>query len=343
MKTSDSAASSATLSFPLDNRTFTVKREIWKVSDLKLDPANPRLGYVLRMTKKGQMSGDKDLHAIIWDMDTVKDLFQSIYQNGGLLEDPIIRDDGKVVEGNCRTVCLRELCKKYPDDERFRQVYVRVLPKDVTEEQLMVLLGELHIAGKIEWRAYDQAEYVWRMNKQYGKNFDYLASHLRWSRSKLAQKIAAYEESKAYMERTGDKDAINRFSHFEELMKKKELRDRREKDPKFMVKFGEWVNKNKFPDAKDVRNLPQILESAEAVKKLEKEGIRQAQQVIYETNPSLVSNLYSAVDDATVQLESVPLTEITALQNGDSVKVGKIKRLVKAIRKLAEIAQVRFD
>jgi hypothetical protein len=223
------------------------------------------LGYLLRTHKKGLPATDAELHEMLWDIDQVKDLCQSIFQNGGLLEDPIVYGNGTVVEGNCRTVCLRQLCKKYPKDQRFQHVHVRVLPADVTEEQLMLLLGELHVAGKIEWRAFDQAEYVWKMNKVIGKNYDYLASHLRWSRSKLAQKIAAYEESKAYIERTGDPQGTNRFSHFEEFMKKKELREKREADPAFMSKFGDWVLAGKFPDAKDVRYLPEVLENEEAL------------------------------------------------------------------------------
>src|SRR5437660_995249 len=117
--------------------------------------------------------------------------------------------------------------------------------------QISLLLGELHIAGKIEWRAFDQAEYVWKMNKVFGKTYDFLATHLRWSRSKLSQKISAYEETKAYLERTGDPQGINRFSHFEEFMKKKPLRDRREQDPSFMEQFGKWVQDGKFPDSRD--------------------------------------------------------------------------------------------
>ena len=337
------AGNSTTLSFPLGGRTFTVQRELWSVADLKLDPNNQRLGYLLRTHKKGVPATDAELHAMLWDIDQVKDLNQSIFQNGGLIEDPIIYDNGVVVEGNCRTVCLRELRKKYPTDSRFERIYVRVLPADVTEEQLMLLLGELHVAGKIEWRAFDQAEYVWKMNKLFGKNYDYLASHLRWSRSKLAQKIAAYEESRNYIERTGDPQGTSRFSHFEEFMKKKELRDRREADPRFIIQFGDWVRNGKFPDAKDVRLLPEVLENDDASKKFSKSGIREAQAVLYGKNPSLVSNLYSAVDEAASQLENASLAEITALKEGDDARLDKLRRLVQAVRNLESFCGRKFQ
>jgi hypothetical protein len=209
-----------------------------------------------------------------------------------------------------------------------------VLPSDVTEEQLMLLLGELHVAGKIEWRAFDQAEYVWKMSKIFGKTYDYLASHLRWSRSKLSQKIAAYEETKSYIERTGDPDGTNRFSHFEEFMKKKQLRDKLETDLKFIIQFGDWVYEGKFPDSKDIRHLPAVLENEKALNEFSKSGIRAAQQVLITSDPSLASNLYSAIDQAASEIENVSMMEINILKNGEQAKIEKFRRLMKAIKQL---------
>jgi hypothetical protein len=316
----------------LGNQDFTLQREVWPLDRIKLDPSNPRLQFTLRKT--GMAASDKDLHRLIWDLDPVKGLYQSVYQNGGLIEDLVVKADGRVVEGNCRTVVLRELHKKYAQDTRWQQVYVRVLPDSVTDEQLMLLLGELHIAGKIEWRAIDQAEYVWRMHKIYGRTYDFLTSHLRWSRSRLSQKIAAYEETKAYAARTNDPKAISRFSHFEEFMGEKPLRERREADPTFMTQFGDWVAAGKFPDAKDVRALPKILDNTEALATLEKENFQKARAVLFAENPALSSNLYSIVDRASEQLETIALSELTALKGGDKPRVAKLRRLQKALRSI---------
>jgi hypothetical protein len=342
MKTAKKIPNGTTLNFPLDGKTFTVKRELWKVSDLKLDPKNQRLCYKLMIHKKGAPATEEKLHDMLWEIAPVKDLYHRIFNNGGLIEDPIIYSNGIVVEGNCRIVCLRELCKKYPQDERFKQVYVRVLPTNVNDIQLMLLLGELHIAGKIEWRAFDQAEYVWRMNKVHNKSYEFLTNHLHWSRSKLSQKISAYEETKIYIEQTGDQEGINRFSHFEEFMKKKELRDRVE-DKKFMKEFRNWVFEGKFPDAKNIRLLPDIMKNKRAMEKFSKTGFKGAQQVLFESDPSLVSNLYGAVDQATVELENVSLMEISALKGGDEARLEKIRRLAKAIKKLEDFSGIRFD
>ncbi len=173
MKTSNSELNGSTITIRLGNQDFSLIREIKNIADLKLDPRNQRISYKIR--QKGLAATDSELHKLLWGMDSVKELYQSIYQNGGLIEDPIIDTDNKVIEGNCRTVALRELNKKFPKDSRFSRLYVRVLPAGVTEEQLTLLLGELHIAGKIEWKAYEQAEFVWKMNKIYGKSYDFLA------------------------------------------------------------------------------------------------------------------------------------------------------------------------
>jgi len=336
------SGNSSILKFRLGNADFEVSRELWSIDKLKLDPRNQRLGYVLRQHKKAPSVSDKELHKMLWDIDQVKALFQSIYQNGGLLEDPVVRVDGTVIEGNCRTVALRELRKKYPDDDRFARVFVRVLPPDVTEEQISLLLGELHIAGKIEWRAFDQAEYVWKMNKVFGKNYDFLSTHLRWSRSKLSQKIAAFEETKAYLERTGDPQGINRFSHFEEFMKKQNLRARHQQDPDFIRRFGQWVLDGKLPDATDVRDLPAVLENDEATRKFERDGVRAARLVLHEANPSIVSNLYSSVDQANAELETISLQEITALQEGNEARLEKLRRLANTLRRIETLAGIKL-
>src|SRR5437762_4908069 len=132
-----------TVSIRLGNRDFALERKKVKVEFLKLDPHNQRLSHTLRV--HGTVATDTDLHKLLWKQDAVKDLYESIYNNGGLIEDPVIRRDGVVVEGNCRTVALRELQKKYPADDRFEEVFAKMLPDDVTEEQLMMLLGELHV------------------------------------------------------------------------------------------------------------------------------------------------------------------------------------------------------
>jgi len=336
--------SSTELSIRIGDRDFVLHRKSVPVSFLRLDPMNQRLSYQLtQLRREGKVGTDPELHDLLWSMDQVKDLYQSVLQNGGLIQDPIVRPDGLVVEGNCRTVVLRELHKKYPKDDRFAKLFVQILPPDFSEEQVVTLLGELHIAGKIEWRAYEQAEYVWKMNKQFGKTYDFLSSHLRWPRSKIAQKIAAYEETKVYLAETGDPQGVNRFSHFEEFMKKKELRGKRDQDPQFMKNFRKWVFAGKFPDAKDVRIFPEVLANERACKEFERKDIRPAERVLNETDPSRSSDFYWSIVQTTQQLRNTPLSEINDLKNGNSAKVAKLRELHRALLDVAKAAGVSLS
>jgi hypothetical protein len=334
-------ARSAAYTIRLGDQDFTLERKRVPVEWLKLDPLNPRLSYALpQLRKEGKLGTDEEIHELLWGLDTVKDLYQSVFQNGGLIEDPIVREDGSVVEGNCRTVVLRELRKKFPSDQRFADLYVQVLPPSATDEQVASLLGELHIAGRIQWGAYEQAEYVWRMHKQFGKTYDFLASHLRWSRSKIAQKIAAYEETKIYLTETGDPQGIKRFSHFEEFMKKRALRERTERDPDFMKSFRKWVAAGKFPDSKDVRMLPDVLDNPKALEVLKKGTIQAAESVLNREDPSRSSDLYFSVDETIRQLRNIPLAEIKELEAGNRTKREKLSELHRALEEVADFAKV---
>src|SRR5262249_30976281 len=100
----------------LGNRDFDLERVKVPLGFLRLDPQNQRVSYLLR--RQQAAAGDAELEELLWLMDPVKDLYNSIYQNGGLISDPIVRRNGIVVEGNCRTVCLRRLRQRFPEDER---------------------------------------------------------------------------------------------------------------------------------------------------------------------------------------------------------------------------------
>ncbi len=327
----------------LGNQDFTVERKRVPIEWLKLDPDNQRISYQLNLLRKeGKGYTDQEIHDLLWSMDAVKDLYQSVLQNGGLLEDPFVRNDGVVVEGNSRTVVTRELHKKFSGDERFANLYVRILPPNATDEQIITLVGEMHIAAKIEWQAYEKAEHVWKMAKEYNKTYDFLASHLRMSRSKITQNIAAYEETRKYLSENNDPNGIRRFTHFDEFMKKTSLRERAEKDPGFMKEFRSWVAEDKFPDSRDVRILPDILDNPKALEVLRKKGknIQDAETVLNKDDPSRSSDLYFSIDEAIRQLRNIPLSEIKELEAGNSTKIEKMKDLNNALKEVAAIAKL---
>lgn len=334
------AADSRVIRVPLGEASLEIHRQLWSTGDLRLDPANPRVRSLFPRRKGRRQPSQRELQRRLWGLPQVRALAKSILQNGGLLEDPLVRHDGTLVEGNCRTVALRMLRRDRPEDERFARVHVRVLPPDVTEVQIALLLGDLHIAQKIPWRGYDQAAYIWRMHRTHGADEEFLATHLRWSREKLAHKLAAYAETEAYAERTGEEAAHERFPLFEELMSRPALRRRREEDPRFMELFGRWIEQGLLTVARDVRDLPEVLADPDVRARFEAEGMPAARRLLDERDPSRDSGLYWHVQHAARKLETMPLDEIEAVRSGANPRLELLRRLARALARLEKITGV---
>ena len=69
MRAQEETTNGSAMKFRLGNADFTVMRTLLTVDKLKLDPMNPRLGYMLRANKKGPTVSDKELHKALWDLD----------------------------------------------------------------------------------------------------------------------------------------------------------------------------------------------------------------------------------------------------------------------------------
>src|SRR2546421_6127758 len=109
-----------------------------------------------------------------------------------------------------------------------------------------------------------------------------------------------------------------------------------------MKNFREWVKEGKFPDAKDVRDLPEILDMDKALEAFEYGGTQSAKSVLHERNPSLVSSFWATIDRAVEELRSVPLLEVEDLKKGHKSKVTKLRELHAALQSVAEHARLVF-
>jgi hypothetical protein len=101
-------------------------------------------------------------------------LLKALKANGGT-SDPLIvqRRNGFYVvrEGNRRLACLKRLKEEahnegiegYPPD-KFDKVSCAILPDNITEEDIMIFMGQLHVSGRKEWPTHDKAWLVWWMN-----------------------------------------------------------------------------------------------------------------------------------------------------------------------------------
>jgi hypothetical protein len=313
------------------------------VKQCELDPKNPRIQYLIG--QKAGLVSENELDALVWEKDAVKALAQSIYQNGGVYEHIIVQKKGDkflVREGNCRTVADRHLSEQNPDDGRFQSMPAMIFDVDLTEEDLAVLLADMHVAGKIQWDAYEQAKQVFDLFNLYGKTYEWLSNHLRLSKSKIKELLSAYTATKDYLAVHPAPANIKKFSFFHELMRKRDLRDRFQDYPEFKQKFYRWLEEGKLTDSKQVRDLPTVLANPEAAKALETSGITDAIQVLQTNDPSLESDLFWSVKEATEMLKKAPMTDVQDLQGGNAQKLIMLRNLHRAIEDLATIAGVKL-
>jgi hypothetical protein len=226
----------------IQNRDVPVERTRLAVNQLILDPKNPRIQYLI-----GRLPGEvseQDLDDLLWSKDQVKALAQQIKQNGGVYDPLIVQKlDGRFVvrEGNSRTVATRHLAETHSGDYRFTTVPVVLFNEEATEDDVAVLLADMHVTGKIRWDAYEQAKHVWMLHNEYGKPYEWLATHLRMSKSKITQQLKAYKWTTEYLRDNGDPRNLEKFNFFNELARKRELDERYSNDLAFQQQFKRWL------------------------------------------------------------------------------------------------------
>jgi hypothetical protein len=327
----------------INGKDIPYNRGTIAVSEVELDAKNPRIQYLVGQ-KAGQVS-QNELDGLIWEKDAVKALAQSIFQNGGVYEHIIVQRHGKkflVREGNCRLVASRHLLEQYPNDPRFNSLPAMIFDVDLTEEDLAVLLADMHVAGKIRWDAYEQAKHVHDLFHVYGKTYDWLSNHLRLSKTKIIELLSAYRAMTEFLAAHPAPDNVRKFSLFHEMMRKKDLRQRFQDDLQFKQRFHKWLLENRLNDSKQVRALPGILENAEATKALDKAGYAEAAKVLILNDPSLESDLFYAVKNATEKLKDAPASDIQDLKSGNPQKLIMLRNLHRAIEDLSTLAGIKL-
>jgi hypothetical protein len=318
-------------------------RQAIAIADCELDPKNPRIQYLVG--QRADLVPENELDSLIWDKDSVKALAQSILQNGGVYESLIVQPKNgrfRVREGNCRTVACRHLLEQYPHDTRFLTVPATIFEFELTEEDLAVLLADMHVASKIRWDAYEQAKHVSDLFNIYGKTYDWLSNHLRLSNSKIKELLWAYQATTDYLALFPGQNNIRKFSFFHEVMKKKEIREQFQNNHQFKQRFHRWLEDGRITDSKQIRSLSAILGTPATLKALDEKGIDEAVKLLIQADPALESDLFAAVKDATEKLRAAPASDIQDLKAGHPQKTIMLRNLSRAIEDLATLAGVKL-
>lgn len=310
----------------LDGKRVQVQSVDLELDDVHLDPRNPRIAntVALSITETGPEL-ERKLESLLWDDADVKDLYRQVFINQGLVERIIVRQDGHVVEGNCRTVVYRKLREKHPREARWAKIPARLLPADIGERDVAILLGEMHVSGKNTWTPFEKAGHVYRMHNEFALVQDEIALRLRMSKSKVNQLIRAFDMMKnQFLPKFPGPASSRKFSYFEELFKKPPLRDWMNMTPGAEQMFVEWVGTGKLDQGVQVRELPSILEDADATAALSADGFQAAQRVLAEDNPVVTSKLFRRMVEMTEALRKAQLDDVQRVRKPNATKARRI-------------------
>ena len=306
---------------------------------IKLDPNNPRFRHESLL--EGKVYTDKELEEQIWAEDDTKDLYNAIKASKGLQEQPLITKEGVVKEGNRRVVCLRKLRKLVNEGHilgiapgAFDNVSVKVLPSDITETEIDVLMARYHVTGKKEWKALNQAAHIYELTEKDGLTVATVAELLGKSKPYIYQKLWAFKETRDFLKKYKERD-INDFSYFEEYYKKRAAIDDEVRIPK--EKIHTWIVEGKFNDegARDIRELPGICSNPKLKEIFEQKGMKEAKAEMVRSDPALGSRTFSRINDAILAVRSMPLEEYNGITHNHA-EVRLVLELYTELKKIIE-------
>lgn len=302
------------------------------IFDLEYYHENPRVNYIL---SRYTIPITQDIiEKELWDQDSVKDLYQDIQKNKGLIEEIYVKGN-QVIEGNSRLCAYRHLYKKATkeDQKLWATIRCKLLPDDICEEQIFLLLGTFHIKRKAQWKPFERAGYVYRMVKKLEKTVKQIADDLNESDNEIQSDVDSYKTMLDHKITDLDK-----FSYFKEYFKNGDLKKLRNNDPTLDNKLIGWVNNGDIPDAQQVRNLPKILNDKKAGPKFIGGllNFEEAFLLTIKRNPEYESSFYKQLKKTRKIIKNAKIHVIKEEITKDSKKRAEIEYFVKDVGRFAD-------
>lgn len=319
----------------LGNMKVQIRGQEIPLDRVLLDPENPRVANTVAAALSGSSERvQRRLAETLWNDPDVHELYHAVRDNGGLIERIIVRSNFVVAEGNCRTVVYHKLRENFPDDPRWKTIPARVLPADITERQIAILLGELHVGGKNKWSPFEKAGFIYELATRHGMVQDEIAKLLRTSKTAVNHNIHAFGALKnRYMLQYPGTGAVRKFSYFYEAYKDQTLRDWLKNSPDGLEHFVRWVGTNKIARGVEVRDLHAIIRNPRALAAFEESGRDAARKVLEQDRPELTSTLFKLMVQMTEALEKARLDDVQRVRKDPS---GGAKAIVRNLKEALE-------
>lgn len=146
------------------NQQVRFGRDTRHIDDLRFLPENPRV-YAVTHSRSGfsDLPSDEQQRHIFDALrgePSVGRLKRDVKHNGGLMEPILVRHDRmQVIEGNSRLAVYRLLRDEDPAGD-WETIPCHIVA-ELTDEQQAAYLQQIHVAGKMEWSAYEKAFFAY--------------------------------------------------------------------------------------------------------------------------------------------------------------------------------------
>ena len=310
---------------------------------VKLDPANPRIGFSMRQLADGERN-EGACTLLLTSQEDTEALRRSIIASNGVQEPIYVRADGRVAEGNRRVVALRSARDQFPGDPRFARVPAWLIPDGTPEHVIQDLLNEVHLGSVRGWAPYERALQMQALVDG-GLIEEEIAERYRMEPREVRQQLAAVEfMNTRYFPITADPsdpEHRTKFSYFLEYYKNGRIQTHTETLPDLPERFARWVRDARVDTGARVRRLPKILDSKEATRLLDVVGFEAAEEYLARNNPE-EQELYALVERTRGRLGMMNISELVELAGSPERKEilqllkGEVSRILDAVDRLTE-------
>jgi len=120
-------------------KSITTEIKELDIFELKYWRENPRIDSIIKQKFPKREAVDADIEKELWALESVKDLYQDIKRNKGLIDEIFVQGD-VVLEGNSRLCAYRHLYNAAMTDnerERWIRIRSRIVPDDIADEVIL--------------------------------------------------------------------------------------------------------------------------------------------------------------------------------------------------------------
>ena len=237
----------------IGDRSFLVREEDLPVRDLKFYEDNPRV-YSMLHNGDGYVPTQEEIEDYMSVMEHVKELRQSIEQVG--LIDPLIVRDGDfvVLEGNSRLAAYRKLARK--DPTKWGKVKCKILPSNIDNDTIIIILGQYHIVGRKDWSPFEQAGFILRGLDDTKYPIEELAQKMGISITAAKNYVRVFE----YM-RDHDDLVPSKWSYYEEFLKNRSIKEEIKNNIPLEERVVAQIKRGEIHEAADIRKLGEIIKT----------------------------------------------------------------------------------